>query len=1253
MGNIITDFVDDVSDAWNDFTEDLRNFVQEGIAGLFGYEEPETPDGTLVTKQGTVQPLPVIYGKRAVGGTIIYEEATGTQDQNFWAVYAICDADYPIEGISEIYFDDVLVVSEGVTVPGTKYEGHFLCEITNGTHSGQPFTVLEASSDGKWTSDHKLLNTAAVAIRFTWNENVYSGLPKVLFTVKGMKTILVNSLPTVGRAYNDDPANIVFDYLTNPIYGKGLSIVDGEDLNISTFQDTLDYGDDLITSYSGGPSHKRFSCNMAVSTDNSIMSNIPRILQTCRASLPYSDGKFSLMVERHYTVAEYQTIDPTLTDYFDFNIDNIIGGWKFKQGDVSSRYNRVKAIFADEDIGYKSNFVAVESSAFRIEDGRLLEKTINLAGTTNRYRALDTASVVLRRSRQQITAAFVATQEALQVRAGTIVTITHPTPGWTAKQFRVASMSLLASGNVSVSVVEHESTVYDLSLPNEYATPADTNLPDPTVVPDLTGLTLVSNETVLIIGNDGTLVPRIKVSWTALTNPYILGYEVEYKKSADSIYLPAGTVTSATGTELYIDNVTESVDYNVRARGYNSAGFSGAWVYELSHTVVGKTSNPSDASSISFQTIAGGMRRISAEATRPADFKGFLIRARAGSSYTTWGELSVANGGYALHDENDPVTTLPFETALINEGSVTIGIKLVDTSGNESVNATLATFSATASPGDWETITGAGKPDDFANSITDPNFLRIVQGNPSLWEDATAANNATYGYIGENNSAGCRIDADGTINDVIYEGYYPANQGDVIYVSARVYVSADFNGSYGIASGTFDNSLTELPSWPGYTTTAGTTGVWKTITGSFPVSHASAEYTRPRLTVRPDATTGYVKFSSVYLSRSELGADVTDYDAAAADAQARADAALVLAQSFTESWSDEGATVGADWDFNVANRPADADILNSELFQTTDITVTVGTGGDYATINAAITGLTQLIATSQEDGLTATINLLAGFQIDEQITVNGLNLSWIIITGVDASTDLLMSAMTTDNDPTSTYPWAFSALNGGRLPVIAQNLNIIYSAGVSAGLISVDGAGSLGYFVDGFETPNTTIMTYGLRANHGGVIIAENCDLGAHRLNAYYGGKIYADGSTARGLTASQDGLISLQNGVLNTGNYTGNAFSAASYGSKLLLDQVTINIGRTSYSATSGLILIINSSILDMDNATVTGDEYLGYGIAAKNSSQASVNSLDLGGIGVEAFSVEKGSMMNANGTTGTLNQSPNVITSDGLIFR
>lgn len=379
--------------------------------------------------------------------------------------------------------------------------------------------------------------------------------------------------------------------------------------------------------------------------------------------------------------------------------------------------------------------------------------------------------------------------------------------------------------------------------------------------------------------------------------------------------------------------------------------------------------------------------------------------------------------------------------------------------------------------------------------------------------------------------------------------------------------------------------------------------------------------------------------------------------AAAIDAQNRADAAQAVAQAFTESWSANGATVGADWDINLTNRPPDADILNAQLRHDADITVTVGSGGDYAGVNAAIAALTERFPSAPPGGITAEVNMLAGYVLDEQIFARNVNLSWIRITGVDASTNVDPTAFTIEHPLIGGSCHTVVAFDSGVAPVIAQTLNI-----------NTHDFATLGFKVGG-------ALAYG-----GGskVIIADTFGFSgyitASMLNATDSGEIYAPRAvlstslptsfpdlTAAGVIRSQkNSWVDLTEATINSNGVTvsGGSFlnmnGATFQGVKTLsiTQSSTVSAEAISMSITgaSGATAVISkSSSLDVDDASIS---YSGgsFNITAQTGSRVSMTSVNLG---AGTATVTGGSIIHAASSTGTLSQTANSVTANGLIFK
>lgn len=114
--------------------------------------------------------------------------------------------------------------------------------------------------------------------------------------------------------------------------------------------------------------------------------------------------------------------------------------------------------------------------------------------------------------------------------------------------------------------------------------------------------------------------------------------------------------------------------------------------------------------------------------------------------------------------------------------------------------------------------------------------------------------------------------------------------------------------------------------------------------------------------------------------------------------------------------------------------------------RTTDITVTVGAGGDYLTINAALEDLSAKYYPAYiAGGFTATVQLLSGFVMAEQVAVKGVDLGWITITAIDPVTTIDTAGLVDDYSVGSGVKAAFSGLSGAVLP----NIGVLFAMGAA------------------------------------------------------------------------------------------------------------------------------------------------------------------------------------------------------------
>lgn len=357
------------------------------------------------------------------------------------------------------------------------------------------------------------------------------------------------------------------------------------------------------------------------------------------------------------------------------------------------RFNAVKGNYSSPlNRGVVASYPHVTSSAYEAEDnGIRLFTDINLPWTQRPHMAQRIVKIELERHRRQITVGYPSKISGFRLKAGDTVSIDNTRMGWSGKEFEVAEAAFgqeTDSFNQPVLVEdlllrEHDSNIYVWTSAEETPAPpaSRTNLPFAFSIDDPTDLAAASGTAELFVKDDGTIVSRIKVSWTDSANTDRV--EVEFKRSADSSWSPAPSAAEGV-QQSFIWDVEDGISYDLRIRAVSDSpvGVKSDYVTITGHNVVGKTEEPPDLLTFNVTRLADGTRRFSwTHDPLPADVRtggGFHIRFRSGTGHT-WEDLNALHSGLLLASA--------FETNELAAGTYVFGIKMIDSSNNESVSA--------------------------------------------------------------------------------------------------------------------------------------------------------------------------------------------------------------------------------------------------------------------------------------------------------------------------------------------------------------------------------------------------------------------------------------------------------------------------------------------------------------------------------------------------------------------------------------
>ena len=154
-----------------------------GSSAIDNYEQ-----GILLNKQSNNASIPVVYGERLLGGTRIFLETSGSTNQYLYMAIVLAEGE--INSIEEILVDDKPVTWTGSLTNGTVREvgsgdsnfykdstSHIKVQSFFGTDSQTVSSVLDPATG--WGTNHRLRGICYLALRFKWNQDVFSGIPKI------------------------------------------------------------------------------------------------------------------------------------------------------------------------------------------------------------------------------------------------------------------------------------------------------------------------------------------------------------------------------------------------------------------------------------------------------------------------------------------------------------------------------------------------------------------------------------------------------------------------------------------------------------------------------------------------------------------------------------------------------------------------------------------------------------------------------------------------------------------------------------------------------------------------------------------------------------------------------------------------------------------------------------------------------------------------------------------------------------------
>ena len=637
--------------------------------------------GYQVNARGSALDHQIIYGQVRTGGAIVYDEATGDNNQYLHRVIAV--AGHEVDSFVKFYLngEEVTVNSSGIVTAPAQYANKVVIRTKSGTDDQAAEASLVASSAGLWTTNHRLRGIAYMYVKFTYDADAFpNGVPTVTALVKGKK---VEDPSTGVVAWSDNPALCLRDYLTNTKYGLGEEDANVDDALVATAKTVCD------THING---KDKFSCNGVFTTAEILSDIIEDVLSSMGGSLWYSQGKWR-MKPAYWT-------EPVLT----LNEDDLRSSVS-----VSTRHSRrdnfnvVKGTFRGEESNWEvTDYPQVTNGAFLTADGGQESVVdVDLPFTSTFVEARRLARITLESNRQQLVVTAAFGLRALEVQVGDNVRLTNSRFGWQDKEFEVVAWTFgLVEGldlQVNLTLKETAESIFDEIDDGAIYERDNTTLPDP-FLSVAAGISISSELSIVNEEVVGTLV----VDLTGSVGGFSSDYEVEYRPSGSSEYIFVGRSSS----RQFRVNFIEDGYYDVRTRTINIFGVKSPYNTVEDWYVAPFKAPPEDVQNFTGNAV-GSLLHLNWKAVGDLDLSHYKIRY----SKKTSGAL------YQNSTSLVEKVSRPAVSVTVPARSGTYFIKAVDKLGNLSPND--ASFVVTTD------VAGVEALNVVESLVEDPNFLGV------------------------------------------------------------------------------------------------------------------------------------------------------------------------------------------------------------------------------------------------------------------------------------------------------------------------------------------------------------------------------------------------------------------------------------------------------------------------------------------------------------------------------------------------
>ncbi len=555
----------------------LSYVISQILAPNFGAQQQPADQGVRVqVPPDTTTTVPMVYGMASIGGKFV-DACLRTDQKVMYYVMAIsCKTENGIvvADTTQMYYGDRKITFDGSNttkvVSLTDSAGNVDTKIndllfinlyasdkdgnvTSLNGAPMPWTSSElmmGSGSGlpagqQWTETGRRMNGlvwAVIRLSYSREAETTALQPITFYIGQFMKTTATTKAGDVWA-----------DYMTNPIYGAGLSV---NDIDLNSANALNAYSDELITYkdyFSVPQTQPRYRINGVVDASKGILENVDQILIACDSWMQYNavTGKWAVVINKAESPSYY------------FSDSNIIGSIVVGTIDITQMPNQIQGKFPDRNNRDQYNYVNLKTPAILLYPNEPVNKiNLNYYLVNDSVQALYLANRTLEQAREDLLVTINTTYDGIQVDAGDVVSVTNTAYGWNNKLFRAMQVKEVADSSgltAQIQLVEYNAAVYDNFDITQYTPAGNSNTPSagyfsalspPAVVdsfPYQATPTFDINVAIPVTGR----VTNVTLFYTTATTPTAADWQVlDTQSLSDSVPFGNGSVLTFTDYNL-------------------------------------------------------------------------------------------------------------------------------------------------------------------------------------------------------------------------------------------------------------------------------------------------------------------------------------------------------------------------------------------------------------------------------------------------------------------------------------------------------------------------------------------------------------------------------------------------------------------------------------------------------------------------------------------------------------------------------